>query len=80
MVTLVAVIIAKVPQSELYARLAGLYSYAFLVLMVLIALAIGVYLLQDRQSGRRSVPRSSRSSLVPCWALLLSSRRRTSLS
>ncbi|MEU2286820.1 APC family permease [Streptomyces sp. NPDC013178] len=56
LITLVGVILAEVPESQLYALLAGLYTYAFMILMVLVALAIGVYLLRDRLHGPAVAP------------------------
>jgi amino acid transporter len=50
-VTLTIFIIFKVPEGDLYARLAGLYSSAFVMLLVLVALAVGVFLRRDRDRG-----------------------------
>jgi amino acid transporter len=51
LVALIFFIIAKLPEADLYARLAGIYAYAFVMLLVLVALAISVYLLRDRRNG-----------------------------
>ncbi len=55
LITLVVVILAQIDQDILYARLAGLYSYAFLMLLVLVSLAVGSYLLRDKVHGAAPV-------------------------
>jgi amino acid transporter len=56
LITLAVFIVAKVPEGDLYARLAGLYSYAFVMMLVLVSLAIGCYLLCDRVHGKAVGP------------------------
>ncbi|MGW3953950.1 APC family permease [Streptomyces sp. NPDC004752] len=48
--------ITNAPEDELYARLAGLYSYVFVIMLVLVTLAIGVFLLRDRIHGKAVGP------------------------
>jgi len=64
---------ADVPEGDLYARLAGLYSYAFVILLVLVALATGVYLLRDRVHGKAVGPAvaSLVAFVVLCVTLVL---------
>ncbi|MEV0227811.1 APC family permease [Streptomyces sp. NPDC050704] len=75
-------VIAKVPEADLYARLAGLYSYAFVILLVLVALAIGVYLLRDRVHGKAVGPAvaSLAAFLVLCVVLVLATSNFTLLT
>ncbi|MBB6627597.1 APC family permease [Nocardioides sp. KIGAM211] len=63
--TVVVLAVVGVDTATIYARLAGLYSYAFLMLLVFVSLAIGVYLLRgtDRAIG------SAVSALVACVIL-----------
>jgi amino acid transporter len=51
LISLFVVMATKMDNGVIYARLAGLFSYAFLMLLVLVAFAIGIYLLRDRARG-----------------------------
>jgi len=64
LLTVALMAVLGVNESNIYARLAGLYSYAFVVLLVLVALAIGVFLLRDRGNG--SATGAAVSSLISC--------------
>ncbi|MFD7956120.1 APC family permease [Streptomyces ardesiacus] len=82
LLVLAVFVIAKVPEGDLYARLAGLYSYAFVILLVLVALAIGVFLVRDRVHGKAVGP--ALASLVAfgvlCVTLVLATTNFTLLT
>ncbi|MEU9456105.1 APC family permease [Streptomyces sp. NPDC048277] len=75
-------VIGNVSEDALYARLAGLYSYAFVILLVLVSLAIGVYLLRDRVHGKAVGPAvaSLVAFAVLCVTLVLGTVNFTLLS
>ena len=58
-VGLIVVVAAYIDETLLYGRLAGLYSYPFLILLLMVALAIVVYLQRNRGPGMASCQRSS---------------------
>jgi amino acid transporter len=82
LLTLVVFVLAGVREADLYTRLAGLYSYAFVMLLVLVALAIGVYLLRDRVHGPATG--AAVSSLIAfavlCGTLVLATKNFTLLT
>jgi amino acid transporter len=69
LITLLGFIIANVPSGDLYARLAGLFSYAFVMLLVLVALAVGVFLIRDR--ANRPAQGAAAASLVGFAAMCM---------
>ncbi|MFF3380613.1 APC family permease [Streptomyces sp. NPDC002680] len=73
---------ADVPEADLYARLAGLYSYSFVILLVLVALAIGIYLLRDRVHGKAVRPAAASlvAFVVLCVTLVLATKNFTLLT
>lgn len=72
---LAASAIANVSSADLYARFAGLYGYAYLILLTLVALAAGVYLIKDRACGRAIAPAACSwlGFIVMCITLMLAS-------
>ncbi|WP_084144649.1 APC family permease [Amycolatopsis jejuensis] len=50
LVGLVLVVLAQVPDSIVYGRLSGIYTYTMLLLLALVALAILVYLVRNRNA------------------------------
>jgi len=82
LVTLVVFIVANVSSGTLYARLAGMYSYAFVILLVLVALAVGVFLLRDRANGPATGPAvaSLGAFVILCWTLVLATKNFTLLT
>ncbi|MER8001012.1 APC family permease [Streptomyces sp. NPDC095613] len=56
LLVLLVFVVGNVSEDALYARLAGLYSYAFVILLAVVALAVGVYLLRDRVHGKAVGP------------------------
>lgn len=73
---IVVFVLARVDGEVLYARLAGVYSYAFLILLVLVALAIGVFLIRDRANGPAPVAAAAAlfSCVVMCVALAIATK------
>ena len=67
------VVVANIDESLLYGRLAGLYAYTFLILLLMVALAIVVYLLRHRAPGESVVPAvlTAVSSIVVAIVLYL---------
>jgi len=55
-VGLIVVVAAYIDETLLYGRLAGLYSYPFLILLLMVALAMVVYLQRNRGPGDGVVP------------------------
>jgi amino acid transporter len=49
-VGLVPLVLAQIPDSIIYGRLSGIYTYTFLLLLALVALAILVYLIRHRST------------------------------
>ncbi|WP_078616533.1 APC family permease [Streptomyces sp. 351MFTsu5.1] len=82
LLVLAVFVVADVPEADLYARLAGLYSYAFVILLVLVALAIGAYLLRDRVHGKAVGPAvaSLVAFIVLCVTLVLATKNFTLLT
>ncbi|MEU9329986.1 APC family permease [Streptomyces canus] len=82
LLVLVGFVIAQVPETSLYARLAGLYSYAFVILLVLVSLAVGVFLLRDRAHGKATgqAVASLMAFAILCVMLFLATENFTLLS
>jgi len=66
--TIGVIIAVKMDELTMYARFAGLYSYAFLMLLVLVSLAVGVYLLRD--SEKPAVAKAV-AAFISCGAFLV---------
>jgi amino acid transporter len=72
LVAIFVVVGTGMSNGTIYARLAGLFSYAFLMLLVAVAAAVGVFLLRDRANG--PAMGAAISAFVACvifaWVLL----------
>jgi amino acid transporter len=71
LLTLFVFVVTDTSSATLYGRLAGLYSYAFVILLVLVALAIGVYLVRDggRVTGAAAAAFAALAALVLTFVL-----------
>ncbi len=56
LVGLLVIVVLKLDEGLMYGRLAGLYSYTFLILLLMVALAIVNYLIRNRAPGESLVP------------------------
>jgi amino acid transporter len=73
-VGLVPLVLARIPDSIIYGRLSGVYTYTFLLLLALVALAILVFLVRNRrteQSIVKPVVACGLAFVILCVALYL---------
>jgi amino acid transporter len=71
---LVLVVLARIPDSIVYGRLSGIYTYTMLVLLAMVALAVVVYLVRRRGSEgaiAKPVAASGLAFVILCVAIYL---------
>jgi amino acid transporter len=76
-------VIARANENTIYARTVGVYSYALVILLTLVSLAIAVFLLRRRSADRRATLPAVGSLVAFClllFALILSTKNFTLLA